>query len=297
MSFVPRSLHDEAHEWPEALAHLSASSFKMLVRCPEQWRQRYLLGKKAPPALALLAGGADHAAIQLSMEQKVDSFADLPLPTVKERFVEELESRVENAGGIGEVEIRGASDRPAKMREYDTERKVGPEVVAAYHTKVSPTLQPVAVEQSFSIDIPGVPVPVIGYIDLVAGPVQETLLEPGKLTIIERKRRQTAKRKPEPDWTMQGEVYQLFVPEPYAFHISVNARGEPYVLTPTTVPELQVALAPRKRSELLVQQIAAEIGFYYVRYGPELPWPAKGKLHPWACNYCGYREDCWGWKQ
>lgn len=296
MNFV-RSAEEEATTWPSQLEHLSASSFKMLARCPEQWRQRYILGRKAPPALALLVGGADHAAIQFSMAQKVESYIDKPLAEVKERYVSELEERVSNVGGLGEVEVRGAETKGQKLKEFDRERGAeGQEVLAAYHTKVSPTIQPTQVEYQFSLDVPGVPVPVIGYIDLVAGPTEQTLLEPGRLAVIERKRRTTAKRKPEPEWTLQGEIYQLAVPEPYQFHISVAART-PYALTPAQVPELEVPLAPRKRSELLVQQLAAEVGFLYMRFGPDHPWPAKGKLHPWACNYCGYRTGCWGWQQ
>lgn len=297
MTEFVRTAQEEVFDWPPDLDHLSASSFKMLARCPEQWRQRYILGRKAPPALALLVGGADHAAIQHSMEQKVTSFSDMALSDVKDRYVHELESRVENVGGIGDIEVRGASTKAEKLKEYDRERGAeGQEVLAAYHKNVSPTIQPTEVEKSFSLDVPGVPVPVIGYIDLVAGPTQGTLLEPSRLSIIERKRRSSAKRKPEPDWTMQGEIYQLAVPTPYQFHISVAARS-PYVLTPQNQPELEVELAPRKRSQLLVQQLAAEVGFLYQRFGPEHPWPAKGKLHPWACNYCGYRAGCWGWQQ
>jgi hypothetical protein len=293
---IPRTLAEEAIEWPPELEHVSASSFKMLARCPEQWRQRYVLGKKVPPALALLVGGADHAAIEHSMRQKVDSAVDLPLSEVKERFLEELESRVDNLGGIGEVEVPGADTKPKRQAVYDDERKIGPEVVGVYHTRVSPTLQPLEVEKEFSITVPGVPVPVVGYIDMVAAPAQGTLMDPGQPAIIERKRKgPRGRRKPEPDWTMQGEVYQLAVPEPYHFHMSFATR-DPFVLTPGNDPELAVPLAPRKRSERMVAQMAAEIAFYYVRFGPDEVWPAKGKLHTWACGYCGYRADCWAWK-
>jgi PD-(D/E)XK nuclease superfamily protein len=296
VSFVPRSLEEVTHEWPPELDHLSAGSFKMLVRCPEQWRQRYVLGKKVPPALAMLVGGADHAAIEHSMRPKVESGTDLPVQEVQTRFVHELEARVDNSGGLGEIEIRGAADKPARVKAYDEARRDGPHLVGIYHEKVSPTLQPLVVEKQFSIEVPGVPVPVIGYIDMIAAPAQETLMESEGPAIIERKRAGSAKSKAEPDWTMQGEVYQLSDPLPYHFHISVATKN-PRVLTPSLgAPALAVPLAPRKRSELLVRQLAAEVGFYYMRYGPEHPWPAKGKLHPWACAYCGYKPDCWGWK-
>ena len=49
MSFVPRTLEDLAYDFPPALQHLSASSLKMAVRCEEQWRQRYILGRREVP--------------------------------------------------------------------------------------------------------------------------------------------------------------------------------------------------------------------------------------------------------
>lgn len=298
MNFLPPEPGEIEQLWPPELDHFSASSAKMAVRCPEQWRQRYVLGKKQPPNLALITGGADHTAIQHSMEQKVESFVDLPSHEVEEKFGEELERRVERAGGIGDVEVKDGSetvtDKTRKQKMYDDVRSRGSLAVAAYHKNVSPTIQPDTVEQEFSVDVPGMPVPLIGYIDLVARPVQQTLMEMTP-SIIERKRRTTAKRKPEPEWSLQGEVYQLAVQAPYDFHISVDAAN-PYVLTPSQTDTLRVPLAPRARAEMTIAQIAAEIAFYYSRFGPDHPWPVKGKLHPWACNYCGFRQQCWGWK-
>lgn len=296
--FLPIAGEEEVFAWPPDLGHFSASSAKMAARCPEQWRQRYVKRIKQPPNLALITGGADHAAIQHSMEKKLTSYTELPTQEVVEKFGEVLEYRVEQAGGLSEVVVREGSedltDRLAKQRAYDDVRTNGHLATVAYHQKVSPTLQPETVEQEFSVSVAGLPVPLIGFIDLVASPVQETLLEKER-SIVERKRRTNAKRKPEPEWTMQGEIYQLVVEAPYDFHISVDTKS-PYVLTPTTVDTLRVPLAPKERTERMVAQLAAEIAFYMNRFGPDHPWPAKGKLHPWACSYCGYRPDCWGWK-
>lgn len=258
-----------------------------------------MLGRKIPPNLNLLVGSADHEAIQVNMAQKVESYRDLPVKEVAERFGESLERKVEESGGLAEIEVkegpRIVTDKVAKQRLYDVQRSDGHLPVVAYHQKVGMGLQPELVEHKFSVEVPHVPVPLIGYIDLVATPVQQTMLEQTR-TIIERKRRFSSRRKPEPEWTMQGEVYQLAVPAPYDFHISALNKASVSILTPASVEELRVPLAPRERSLRLVEQIVAEIGFYYRRFGPDEPWPAKGKLHPWACNYCGFREGCWGWK-
>src|SRR4051812_9430507 len=59
--------------------HVSASFFGMGFRCPEQSRQRYVLGKKERPAEAPVMGTAVHAALELNFLQKIDTHVDLEL--------------------------------------------------------------------------------------------------------------------------------------------------------------------------------------------------------------------------
>ena len=64
----------EVSEWPMAeLPHISATSLRMFKRCPEQYRRRYLLGEKVPPAANMIWGSADHAAIGYNLAQKIDT--------------------------------------------------------------------------------------------------------------------------------------------------------------------------------------------------------------------------------
>lgn len=283
MSFQPRSLEELATEFPPDLKHVSASSLKMIVRCEEQWRQRYILGRKEAPALAMLTGRADHAAIERSMEQKITSGVDLPVPEVRDTYVAELEKAVDQEGGLGEITVRDAESPQAKLRAYDEQRRHGQEVVAVYHRIVSPTIQPTAVEKEFNHPVPGLPVVMNGRIDLIG--------EGGR--IIDRKRRARSTVKPEADWALQAEIYQLVEPLPFEWQISVTTK-EPKVLYGD--PGLLQAVPRKARTERLVNQLVAKIGFLYMKYGPDEPWPATGKLHPWACGFCGFREDCWGWQ-
>lgn len=297
--FVPRSIEDLGHTFPPELQHISASSLKMAVRCEEQWRQRYILGKKSPPALAAIAGRADHKAIEASMTQKIESFVDLPVHEVKDLYVAALENEVEKEGGLNELEVRGAETPQDKVKAFDDERRHGPEVVATYQKEVSPLIQPVAVEREFRLTVPGVPVEVLGYIDLIATSSQTQLdLDPGEaeLTrrIIDRKRRARKTLKIEPEWSIQAEIYQLAEPLPHEWHLSVTTKIPQAI---AFAPELMQKLPPRMRSELLLQQLVAKLGWLYQRFGPDEPWTSTGRLHPWACSYCGYREDCWAWKE
>jgi CRISPR/Cas system-associated exonuclease Cas4 (RecB family) len=282
-------------DWPRDLDHISASSLKMAVRCPEQWRNRYVLGKKLPPAAALIAGRADHGAIEFSMQQKIETHVDLPLQDVKDRFVFEFEDQIERTGGVKDIECRDKGE-VLKGKEKKTQylgelKRQGVNIVGEYHKLVSPHVQPSAVEEEFSIRVADLPVKVEGRIDLIAGPPDT----PSDLApvMIDRKRRGRASARPEPEWVIQAEIYQLARPLPHEWHISVTPSGK--ILLPTGGKDdlLTLPVGSRWKAELLLTQIVGEVGYYYRRYGPDTPWPARGKLHPWACGYCGYKPTCW----
>ena len=109
--FVPRPLEELATDWPPELDHISASSVKMAARCPEQWRQRYVLGRKTPPAAALVLGRADHAAVEHSMVQKQTSFVDLPVTEVKDKFIAVVDDEIDRDGGYAELEVRDGKEQ------------------------------------------------------------------------------------------------------------------------------------------------------------------------------------------
>jgi len=303
MSFVPRTVEDMALDWPRELDHISASSVKMAARCPEQWRQRYVLHKKQPPAAALLAGWADHAAVERSMVQKIDTFVDLPTSEVQQFYVHALEERIEEAGGPGEIEIKDVDGLTAKKAHLDDLKVTGQEVVKQYHTTVSPYVQPLQVEKEFELTVTGLPVKVVGRQDLIAIGAPDVPRKWGAPMngdhprIIDRKRRTRAKPTPDPEWVIQAEVYQLADPLPHEWHLSVTTKT-PKICVPSEgfYPDLVLPVRDPVIAETQLMHIVAEIGFFMRRYGPDAPWPTRGKLHTWACNYCGYRPDCWGWR-
>jgi hypothetical protein len=285
VSFVPRTLEDLAYDFPPALQHLSASSLKMAVRCEEQWRQRYILGRREVPNLNMLTGRADHAAIERSMVQKIETYVDMPVGEVKAAYVETLENAVEESGGLYEIEVRDADTKAAKVRAFDEQRSHGQQVVAAYHTIVSPHLQPTAVEKKFEIQVPDVPVVLLGYQDLI--------VETGNGDrIIDRKRSGRAKTKPEAEWLLQADIYQLADPLPHDWHVSVTTKT-PRVQTPVDNEKLTRAVQPRERVERQVSMLVQKLGWLYQTFGPDDAWPTTGTLHPWACSFCGFKPLCW----
>jgi hypothetical protein len=278
--------------WPEALPdHLSATQMGMAQKCWEQYRRRYVLGQKVPPGGALVWGIADHYAHEVNFTQKIESGVDIGEEDVKLAFAEGFDRAVDRNGGTSE--IKWEDDKPGELKD------AGVRLAATYHRQVSPRIQPTSVERKFSIEIPNVPVPVIGYIDLEAERYDETsepfAVDPTERVAIERK---TAKRKesqPKPDWRVQGRLYQYVADLPVEWHISAKTKT-PAVYTPREEPGL---VLPREAPEAaataaLVATTARSIVAMYETFGPDEPWPGA-LTHPWACSWCGYRSSCRWW--
>src|SRR5262245_66503615 len=92
-------------EWPPELDHISASSLSMFTRCPEQWRRRYALGERRPPAMVGLWGRADHKAIEADLSNKLFEGSHLPVDDVRQLFVVEFEAQLDREGGLSEVDL------------------------------------------------------------------------------------------------------------------------------------------------------------------------------------------------
>jgi hypothetical protein len=289
--FVPQTIEELSLTWPEELDHISASSLKMACRCPEQWRQVYVLGRRVVPNAAMIAGSADHAAVEHSMVQKIHSHVDLPVREVQDRFVTELEDRVGEVG-IADLEVKKGSEKlkgvTAKQVELGKIKEAGVVFVGNYHTHASPRIQPVTVEEEFSFRPSGFPVNVVGRIDITATVDGKTP------RIIDRKRRGSFNKKPEPEWVVQGRIYQLVKEIPHEWHITFTKNGSLQIGGDNYTIEPQ----PRWKSEKLLSHVIGEIGYFMQRYGPDEPWPARGQLHTWACGYCACRDggSCWAWR-
>src|SRR5262245_35882282 len=202
--FKPRTFEDLLHEFPPDIEHLSATGMKMALRCEEQYRSVYIKGQRKPPSLAMAGGRADHKAIEVSMRQKIDSGEDLPSGELAGLFLQEIESEVERVGGLNELE-----DSP-DVEQWDQARIVGMDGVRRYNDVVAPQVLPLEVEEAFTLWVPEVPVPLVGYLDLRA-----FLHGTGEERIIDRKRsgRSPGKR-PSPEWLFQASIYQLATPLP-----------------------------------------------------------------------------------
>lgn len=246
----------------------------MALRCPEQWRRRYLLGERERPGAALIQGGADHRAHEHNFRQKIESERDLPVGDVTDAFDQAWRDKIDEAGGESEVEW--GDENPADLKTQAAK------LVALYHHEASPLVQPLAVEEEFFLTLPGVQRPVKGYLDL--------RIDGAAIDRKTTKRRTTLAMKP--DWRLQGKIYAAQVDGPVYFHQSVKTKVPAVYVSGVQVDPLTV-----RETEMLARRVAlAErmIDSYIATLGADQAWPGA-ETHPWACSYCGWRPTCAWW--
>jgi len=135
-------------------SYLSATQVLMYLRCPLQYFYRYIRGIKAQPSGTMILGSSVHSTFKENYEQKIESHADLPIPKLQEFFAEDFDKRSPGAEW-------NKDQIPGQFKDG------GAEIVRAYHTIVSPTTQPLHVEQRWNVVIKDVPKPLLVILDLV----------------------------------------------------------------------------------------------------------------------------------
>lgn len=250
--------------------HLSPHSASMFLRCPEQWRHRYILGEVSPPGAAMLRGRADHKAHELNFGQKIESHQDLPLDTVLDAFADEFQAAIDDFGGESYVSVD--ENKPlSKVKD------VGIKAVSSYHKAISPSIQPTQVEARAEVEVGDVLVQCSADI-LTAG------------NGIERKTTSRKQNTPKPDHALQAMTYAAVYMQPFEIHYVADSGT---ITTPSPeTPELLIRGAP-KVVETTYNRAALAILNFYNTFGPDDPWPGA-LTHPWACDprFCGWFATC-----
>lgn len=264
------------------LNHWSPSSLAMLRRCPYQWQQRYIKGRKEAPGESPVTGTAVHHALERNFGQKIESHEDLPKV--------ELLTWYDDVGWPTTLAIEEARNDQEIVWDTspDQARARGRLMVSEYREWVTPRIQPLSVEGEFTTDTFGLAVPVIGRFDVTR-----------EETVIDIKTGKQARRKPKEDWQIQAAVYAEVEDKPVEFHsVSATKQGKVSVVTPLESEDLLVhpSFAQRERMKIDVRAISAEACLYMAIFGPDEDWPTHGVHHSWACGYCGYRSSCPAWE-
>jgi hypothetical protein len=275
--------HKEVVSLTAHLRHLSASSIGMLMRCPRQFQHRYLRGEKERPGESLVVGGTFHEVLEWNYRSKIDSHVDQPLADAVQYFHDVAVPKVlDESGGKDNVEW---NDTPEAALS-DAER-----ITSAYYRNVVPRIQPIQTEMKFTLEIPGVEVPVIGFID-----VQEDE------RVIDTKTGKQASRKVKPSWMLQGRLYSFATQKPTEYH-SVSRAKTPTIVTGLESADMIVPVPSEGQMENLsglVNTAADLLRHFLVTYGTEQEWPTWGAIPDFSrnvlpCDFCGWRQGCPAW--
>ncbi len=252
------------------LDHLSYSSISTYQLCPRSWRYRYLDRIKTPTASALALGSAVHGTVEQMITDK-----HLGLETDVQAA---WHTHWERASA---QEIDWDGDSP-EIVEAEGLRLVSTREVRQLVDKLAPLVIGGVpfVEQRVELRVPGVPLPIIGYIDIVTADGV-----PGDF--------KTAAR----SWTQdkaESEVQPLF------YLAALNqARAElppalpfrHYVLVKTKTPQVQI-IETRHTSGALFWLFGAIADVWHgIEAEVFPPNPTSWKCGP---KYCEYFRFCRG---
>ncbi len=265
--------------WPLRKGRLSASALGTFLRCPEQFRRTYVLGERRPSNGTSLAGTGAHGAVEAALNLRIGSGLVASAKQIVDTYDAVFDSAVERAVEREGIEWGKVDKQPL---DRDSARGLGRGAVAAYAEQALGHVEPVEVERVFALDVPGVPVPFVGLID-VSTPRSSIDLKFGgqSANVIKA------------DWRVQALVYGLADRKPVEFH-AASWAGK--VTTPRESRALryewdarQVVIASR-----VLRSVVDAILLYAREWGAEEPWPGN-ITHTWACSSCEFRPECAWW--
>lgn len=266
--------------------HISHTQLSMASRCGEQYRRRYILGEKIPPAVNLIVGGATHVPIEHDLNHKIETKELLPTEQIKDIARDTVNERWDREG----------------VRLDETEKEKGEKVVRGeavdmaihlaclHHDNLAPIISPSHVERRWELDLGGYDCTLTGVID-----IQETTPD-----IIDTK---TANRRPiatAADASQQLTIYALagkvldgVIPK-VSLHSLVKSkskRKQPQMWRGITVPD-DIDIQESSRVDEDFPPVLRRIESLLVAIEKDIFIPTNPDN--WACDprYCGYFPTC-----
>lgn len=293
------NVSDEAFDEPPSRInlpknYLSISQVNMYLRCPRQYKFRYVDDHKRPPAVPAAMGSSGHAALETTHHHIVDH--DVPAPTEQV-----LDAFADKWAEISELIEDWEGEKPGQVKD------VGIALVRIYNETLAPHVRPQVgkdnvrgIEKKFEIVVGGIPM--LGYIDLIdsnadiafsqeeLAMIQQTMgpkwvAEDLRTAVTDFKFRGKTAPQAEVDGSLQLTLYSLATGV-YAVRFDQMIK--------TKVPKITRAKSVRtKKDHLWLQHIVREVAEAI----------SKGAFPPcdptnWICSpkWCGYFHMCRGKK-
>lgn len=247
--------------------HLSPSSIGLFLRCGEAWRRRYVENEKIPPGIKQIRGSAYHAMAAVNFRQKINSHSDL-----LESDLMDLAAEAINNARRGEWQHDEATDPKAAWAEAKDEVVNAASVFAR---QVSADYQPILVEETIKIGLPGASHDAMGILDMVDD----------RQRVTDHKTAQKAKSQQEADASLQLSFYAAAHRARYGIDPS-----EVRLDVVTTGGKRQVLRSTRGYSDF--QRLADVVNVMLASIAAGIFTPAEPTA--WWCSerWCGYAKSC-----
>ena len=247
--------------------HLSYSSLRLAMQCPERWKRRYIDRLYEPPSGKMLLGSAAGAAEAQHYGLVIETGEGLSTEQVLDEFSAEWEDR------ISRENVDWGSDKPGALKDS------GIRALDDYHTRIVPEVVPVSVERGFELSWPGLDWTVTGFLDLeeADGAVSDLKMRGKRLS------ERDAHSDLQPTFYLAARRAEGNPTSVFRFHTMVRA-AKPFA-------EVVSTARTDRQIDLLTDRIFAVAG--------ELAWRAENDHWTgaapgtWFCGTCSYADCPW----
>lgn len=252
------------------IEHLSYSSISSYLTCPRAWRYHYLDKIETATAPALVFGSAFHGAI----EEHVKTVDATDRALLTERWQRHWNQQLER-----NPKIEWGNDSPESLCNDGIRMLSDPDVVALIGG-LHPLDEPNSVERFVELRVPNVPIPVIGYIDMIEADGIPCDFKTSKASWNQQK----AEAEMQP-------VFYLAALNQAGYSLNPELRFRHYVFVKTKKPQAQVWETQRQPGELF--WLFGVIQDVYRGIEREVFPPNPGA---WKCSakWCEYWSICRG---
>ena len=133
--------------------HLSPSSITQYMKCSAQYMFKKIIGP-TPPTIALLYGKSIDEAINVDLEQKIETREDLPVDDLKDAFVTGWDEGKQ-------LTLFHSNDKPEELRE------IGVKSIEHWHKDIANSVQPSHVQEKLFVEFEDFDYNILQFADVI----------------------------------------------------------------------------------------------------------------------------------
>lgn len=254
--------------------HLSYSAISTYLVCARSWHFRYVEKPEVATAAAMVFGSAFHKTME---EHITTAFAPVRI-SVSSRWSRHWQAQIER-----DSPIDWGSSSQEKLDETGMRMLTTPDIIA-----VLDAIEPLVIEEKPQIEryvtlgVPGVSVPIVGYIDVIE--------KDGVPCDLKTSARAWSRGKAQDE--LQPLFYLAALNQSLGFSFNPELKFRHYVFTKAKSPKVQIWETQRTIDELFwLFKLIREVWYSIEREA----FPPSG-VGSWKCNakYCEYWHLCRG---